>query len=189
MATYGLRSGAPRDSLPPEPVNVAAASGALMMVRRDEFLSAGGFDELLWMYGEEADYVLRTLGRGRVVLHPASAIRHKVGHASGPHQSPVRLYWPSRNRLINAARHLSGPALVRAVVSSAAFDLLTLVQVRRAWALAAVGRGWRDGLRLMPRVRAERTSAERVAAARRLVGLRTAIAEQRRLGRAGVTAR
>jgi GT2 family glycosyltransferase len=188
-ATYGLSSGEPRASAPREPVAVAAASGALMMVRRDEFLSAGGFDELLWMYGEEADFFLRTLERGRVVLHPGSAIRHKVGHASGPHQSPVRLYWPSRNRLINAARHLAGPAFARSLAASAAFDLLTLAQVRRAWAVAAVARGWRDGLRLMPRVRRERTAAQRVAAGRRLVGLRTAIAEQRRLGRAGVSAR
>jgi GT2 family glycosyltransferase len=185
-ATYGVCGGVPRDRAPVAPVDVAAASGALMMVRRDEFLALGGFLEPLWMYGEEADYCLRASDRGRVVLHPASAIRHEVGHASGPHQSEVRLYWPSRNRLLNAARHLPAGACARSVAASAAFDLLTLAQSRRVWALRAVARGWWDGLRLMRSVRADRSPAERSRAARRLVPLRTAVAEQRRLGRLAV---
>jgi N-acetylglucosaminyl-diphospho-decaprenol L-rhamnosyltransferase len=185
-ATYGLRGGVPRDLAPAAPVDVAAASGALMMVRRDEFLALGGFLEPLFMYGEEADYCLRALDRGRVVLHPGSAIRHDVGHASGPHQSEIRLYWPSRNRLINAARHLPAGACARSVAASAAFDLLTLAQIRQAWALRAVVRGWRDGLALMRDARADRSPAERSRAARRLVSLRAAVAEQRRLGRLAV---
>ena len=179
-ATYGRLGGEPRSAAPPSPVDVAAASGALTVVRRDEFL---GFDELLFMYGEEADYCLRALERGRVVVHPGSAIRHEVGHASGPHQSFVRIYWPSRNRLINAARHLPFGHLVGSVLASAAFDALTLAQIRERWALTAVARGWRDGLRLMRRVRGERTPAERTRAARHVVSFRTALAEQRRLGR------
>ena len=186
MATYGRLGGVPRARAPTGPIEVTAASGALMMVRRDDFLALGGFAERLWMYGEEADYCLRALDRGRVVLHPGSALRHELGHASGPHQSPVRLYWPSRNRLINAARHLPPAALARSVLASAAFDLLTLAQIRRRWALGTLARGWRDGLRLMPAVRGDRTPAERARAARRLVPLRTAIAEQRRLGRLAV---
>src|SRR4051812_23006785 len=38
MATYGRREGERRDASPPERAQVPAASGALMMVRRDEFL-------------------------------------------------------------------------------------------------------------------------------------------------------
>lgn len=183
MATYGRQGGEPRSRAPRGPVEVVAASGALTVVRREEFLALGGFDELLFMYGEEADFCLRALERGRIVLHPASAIRHDVGQASGPHQSAVRLYWPSRNRLVNAARHLPAGALARSVAASAAFDALTLAQVRRRWAAAAVARGWRDGLALMRQVRGDRSPAQRTAAARHLVSLRTAVAEQRRLGR------
>jgi GT2 family glycosyltransferase len=185
-ATYGRQGGEPRTQAPRAPQDVSAASGALMMVRRDDFLAIGGFNELLWMYGEEVDYCLRALERGRIVLHPGSAIRHAVGRASGPHQSPVRLYWPSRNRLINAARHLPAATLAKSVALSAGFDLLTLAQVRRSWALASVAHGWRDGLGLMRGVRSERSPAERARAAQRLVPLRAAVAEQRRLGRFGV---
>lgn len=175
-ATYGRLEGLPRAAAPAGPIDVVAASGALTVVRREEFL---GFDELIWMYGEEADYALRL--SGRVVLHPGSAIRHENGHASGPRQSETRLYWPSRNRLILAARHLPPVPLACSVLASAAFDLATLVQVRERWALSAVLRGWRDGLALMASVRGERTPAQRARAARKLVPLRTAMREQRRL--------
>jgi N-acetylglucosaminyl-diphospho-decaprenol L-rhamnosyltransferase len=181
-ATYGRLEGLPRDAAPHGPIDVTAASGALMMVRRADFLALGGFYEPLFMYGEEADYCLRA--RGRVVVHPGAAIRHEIGHAAGPARSLMRLYHPARNRLVNAARHLPPLAMARAVAASAAFDLLTLAQVRRADAVRAVARGWREGLRAMPRERAARAASERRGAARRLVSLREAIAQQRRLGRA-----
>ena len=181
MATYGVLQGRPREEAPRGPVDVTAASGALMMVRRAEFLQLGGFYEPLFMYGEEADYCLKV--PGRVVLNPASAVRHEQGSASGPLRSPFRLYWHSRNRLLNAGRQLPLPAAIRSVLASAAFDLLTLGQTRTRTAAGAVARGWRDGLRAMARERGARTGQERRQAARRLVSLRAAFREQRRLGR------
>ena len=180
-ATYGLEEGMPRTALPEGPVEVSAATGALMMVRRSDFLVLGGFYEPIFMYGEETDYCLRV--DGRIVLHPGSAIRHEHGHAAGPARSATRLYWGSRNRLLNAARHLPGPALAKAVVTSAAFDALTLAQVRRLDAARAVAGGWRDGVRMMAKERRARSAAERRRSARRLGTLREALAQQRQLGR------
>jgi N-acetylglucosaminyl-diphospho-decaprenol L-rhamnosyltransferase len=180
-AAYARQALLPRSAAPAEPVDVAAATGALMMVRRSDFLSLGGFYEPIFMYGEETDYCLRV--PGRIVLHPGSAIRHEHGHAAGPPRSPIRLYWGSRNRLVNAARHLPPAPLVTSVLASAAFDALTLLQQRSAAALRAVVRGWWDGLRAMPRERGARSRQQRKMAARRLVSLPAAIAEQRRLGR------
>jgi GT2 family glycosyltransferase len=181
LATYGRLDGEPRNSLPQAPFDVAAASGALMLVRRDEFLSLGGFYEPLFMYGEEADYCLRV--DGRIVLDPRSAIRHEQGHAAGPLRSTTRLYWPSRNRLLVAARHLPLGGLVKAVASSAAFDLVTLAQAHNGSAAKAIARGWSDGLRGMRAERKARAPRERKEAARRLVSFREALHEQRRLGR------
>ncbi len=180
-ATYGRDEGQPRTALPDRPVDVSAATGALMMVRRAEFLDLGGFYEPIFMYGEETDYCLRV--SGRIVFHPESAIRHEHGHAAGPPRSAIRLYWGSRNRLVNAARHLPAATLAKSVLASAAFDLLTLLQQRNGKAVRAVARGWWDGVRAMPRERGARPAQERRRAARRLVSLRAAIAEQRRLGR------
>lgn len=180
-AVVGRLDMLPRSSAPEEPVDVPAATGALMMVRRQEFLDLGGFYEPFFMYGEEADYCLRV--PGRIVLHPASAMRHEYGHASGPQRSFTRLYWGSRNRLINAARHLPPAALAKSVVASFGFDVLTLAQLRTRVAAGAIARGWLDGVRQMHGERRARTSDERRQATRSLMTMREAIAEQRRLGR------
>jgi N-acetylglucosaminyl-diphospho-decaprenol L-rhamnosyltransferase len=180
-ATYGRLEGLPRSAAGSSPVEVPAVSGGLMMVRRDEFLAVGGFHEAIWMYGEEADYCLRA--PGRVVVEPRSALRHEMGHAAGPRRSATRLYWPSRNRLINAARHLPPAKLIQSVAASAAFDLHTLVQMRSREAARAIGRGWLDGLRAAPRERRARTADERRRAARNVTTFRAALREQRRLRR------
>jgi N-acetylglucosaminyl-diphospho-decaprenol L-rhamnosyltransferase len=180
-AVVGRQDGMPRSAAPTSPVDVPAATGALMMVRREEFLALGGFYEPFFMYGEEADYCLRV--PGRVVLHPASVMRHEYGHASGPQRSVTRLYWGSRNRLINAARHLPPLSLAKSVVASLGFDALTLAQLRSRSAAGAIARGWLDGVRGMRGERSARPADERRRAAGRLMSLGEAIAEQRRLGR------
>jgi N-acetylglucosaminyl-diphospho-decaprenol L-rhamnosyltransferase len=180
-AVVGRLDMLPRSDAPSEPVDVPAATGALMMVRRQEFLDLGGFYEPFFMYGEEADYCLRV--PGRIVLHPGSAMRHEYGHAAGPQRSVTRLYWGSRNRLINAARHLPAGPLVKSVFASLGFDALTLAQLRTRAAAGAIARGWFDGVRLMRRERAARSEEERRRATRRLMSFGEAIAEQRRLGR------
>jgi GT2 family glycosyltransferase len=180
-AVYGRQEGLPRASAPSAAIEVGAASGALMMVRRREFLELGGFYEPLWMYGEEADYALRV--PGRIVFDSRSVIRHRVGRASGPARSKIRLYWGCRNRLVNARRHLAGFPLARSILASAAFDLLTLGQLRSRAAATTLVSAWRDGLRLMRRERLARSPAERKRAASKLVSLREAVAQQRSLGR------
>jgi GT2 family glycosyltransferase len=180
-AVVGRQVGMPRSTAPASPLDVPAATGALMMVRREEFLALDGFYEAFFMYGEEADYCLRV--PGRIVLHPGSAMRHEYGHAAGPERSVTRLYWGSRNRLINAARHLPPASLAKSVVASLGFDVLMLAQLRNRSAARAIGRGWLDGARAMRTERAARSDEERRHAAGQLMSLREAIAEQRRLGR------
>jgi GT2 family glycosyltransferase len=181
LATYGLCEGVPRERIAASPIDVAAVSGALMMVRRGEFLAAGGFYEPIWMYGEEADLAMRM--PGRIVVDPRSAIRHEIGHAAGPPGSVTRVYWPSRNRLINAARHVRGRKLAGAVISSAAFDL-ALIAAQRDWAtVRAVFGGWRDGLRAMPRELQAVRSRDWTGTPRQIVSVRAALVERRRLAR------
>ena len=163
---------------------VVGVSPALLMIRRSDHDRAGGFWEELWMYGDEADYAVRVRRLGRVLVCPGSRMRHLVGAAAGPHQSGLRLYRSSRNRLLGAARHLPAVALARAVVLGAAFDLLQALQQRRREASGAIVRGWIDGLRGMRRARRLGTPAERAQAARLLSPLREALAQQRSLGRA-----
>ena len=178
LATYGLLEGMARSQVRPEPVDVAAVSGALMMVRREEFLRLGGFYEPLFMYGEEADLALRV--PGRIVADPRSAIRHEIGHAAGGRRSTTRVYWPSRNRVVNAARHLPPRRLTVSLAASAAFDAALVAGRRDGLTTGAVLRGWRDGVRMVPgELRARRT--RQPGATWRVSSLRMALAQQLRL--------
>ena len=63
---------------------VAWVSGAFLMVRREEFAAAGGFDEGFFLYKEEEDLCLRLRHRGgRVVYVPAVAATHVGGVVAG----------------------------------------------------------------------------------------------------------
>ncbi len=70
-AVVGRLDMLPRADAPDAPIDVPAATGALMMVRRQEFLDLGGFYEPFFMYGEEADYCLRVPGADRAALRRA----------------------------------------------------------------------------------------------------------------------
>jgi N-acetylglucosaminyl-diphospho-decaprenol L-rhamnosyltransferase len=58
-------------------------SGACLLVRRDAFLAAGGFDERFFMYWEDADLCRRLRGQGHTIRYvPGATAVHKVGQSS-----------------------------------------------------------------------------------------------------------
>ncbi len=181
MATYGLLEGAVRAEIVPTRQKVAAVSGALMMMRREMFIVHGGFNEALWMYGDEIDLCLR-MG-GDTVVDSRSAIRHEMGHAAGPSLSPLRTYWSSRNRLINASRHLPPGPLMKAVVTSLAFDLIAVATTRRRASAGAAIRGWGQGIRLMGHERTSRSTQERAVAAKSVATFRETVHQYRTVRR------
>lgn len=174
----GLRAG--------EHHEVVGLSPAFLMVRHADHLKIGGFWEELWMYGDEPDYAVRVGRLGRSLVCPESRMRHHVGASAGVHQSPLRLYWSSRNRLLNAARHLPAHRFVLAVALSGAFDALQLVQQRRPSAAVAIVRGWLAGLRGVRAARRLSTPAERAHTVSRLATVSQAVAQQVFLGRVSV---
>jgi GT2 family glycosyltransferase len=60
-----------RDPLPAHAIEVGAVSGALMMVRRADFLALGGFDEGYFLHVEDIDICRRAEAAGwRVMFQP-----------------------------------------------------------------------------------------------------------------------
>lgn len=58
-------------------------SGACMLVRRDAFMAAGGFDERFFLYWEDADLCRRLRSRGYHVRYvPGATAVHQVGRSS-----------------------------------------------------------------------------------------------------------
>ena len=72
------------DDLGDEPTAVVDwLSGACMLVRRDAFLAAGGFDERFFLYWEDADLCRRLRSRGYHIRYaPKATAVHQVGRSS-----------------------------------------------------------------------------------------------------------
>jgi GT2 family glycosyltransferase len=63
-------------------------SGAACLVRRELFLSCGGFDEYYFAYYEDVDLSLRMAHRGyRVLVDPKAVVFHHLGATSGGNRS------------------------------------------------------------------------------------------------------
>ena len=82
------------------PEDIAWASGAALMVRRDVFLEAGGLDELFFAHMEEIDLCCRIHGLGyRICVVPESHVYH-LGGASLAQGNPKKTYLNFRNNLL-----------------------------------------------------------------------------------------
>jgi len=69
--------------LPGEGEELPFACGGNMIVRRDSFLAAGGFDERFFAYFEDVDLGWRLWSGGeRVVAAPRAVVRHRSGASS-----------------------------------------------------------------------------------------------------------
>lgn len=82
------------------PRELEAACGAAMIMKREVFLTAGGFDDRFFMYYEDVDlsYRVRALGYS-IRFCPAAVVRH-VHTGSSQEWSPFFMYYVYRNRLL-----------------------------------------------------------------------------------------
>lgn len=88
------------------PEDIAWASGAALMVRRDVYLDAGGLDELFFAHMEEIDLCCRIHNLGyRVCVVPDSRVYH-LGGGSLAHGDPKKTYLNFRNNLILLYKNL-----------------------------------------------------------------------------------
>lgn len=85
----------------------ASVCAAAMIVRKDEFLQLGGFDEDYFMYFEDVDLCWRYWLYGKKVEYvPDSIIYHKFGGSSGAHRhAPLRVFYGTRNALFNIIKN------------------------------------------------------------------------------------
>ncbi len=88
------------------PADIAWASGAALMVRRDVYLEAGGLDELFFAHMEEIDLCCRMHNLGyRVCVVPDSKVYH-LGGASLAQGNPKKTYLNFRNNLLLLHKNL-----------------------------------------------------------------------------------
>jgi GT2 family glycosyltransferase len=148
-----------------EPVDVAVASGACLLLRRALWDELGGFDTEYFAYHEDTELSIRVWRRGlRVVYVPDAVAVHRYEFS----RNEFKYYMIERNRLMFLGTLWSWRALV--LLSPALLGLevgMVALAAKQGWLRAKV-RGWRWLLahaghirRRRRLLRAERTVAER----------------------------
>ncbi len=89
-----------------EPVDSLFACGAAMLVEREAFLEAGGFDESYFAYFEDVDFGWRlwTMGE-RCVVAPAARVRHREHGSESLLPPGRRLALLERNALLSVVKN------------------------------------------------------------------------------------
>lgn len=82
-------------------VDVLAASGGAMMMRRDDFQRLGGFEEMFFAYFEDADLSIRMWLSGKSVRYvPTARVLHDYSFSKGD----LKYFLVDRNRMLFAVR-------------------------------------------------------------------------------------
>lgn len=87
------------------------ASGACMMVRREDYINAGGLDRDFFAHMEEIDLCWRFHLMGKDVIYVPGATVYHLGGGSLPAQNPRKTYLNFRNNLLMLHKNL--PASTR----------------------------------------------------------------------------
>jgi GT2 family glycosyltransferase len=123
-----------------DPVDVAVASGACQVIRRELWTALGGFDAAYFAYHEDTELSMRVwrLGR-RVVYVPDAVAVHRYEFS----RNDLKLYLIERNRLMFLATLWGWRALALLSPALVALELgMVVIAAKQGW-LAAKVRGWR----------------------------------------------
>lgn len=128
-----------------EPREVGFASGCCLLLPAAFFADCGFLDESFFLYYEDAELCLRAAHAGyRIRYEPRSVVRHRVSASTGGEESPLAVYYGTRNRLALLFRHgFPGRAKAFVVVSRLLKILFAPGRPARWQALPGI----RDGLR------------------------------------------
>ena len=153
---------------------VAAASGAAMAVRRDTFLTLGGFLEEMFAYHEDAELSWRAHMRGLEVIVIPDA---DVFHAYEFSRHPIKFELLERNRLLFVMTCYGSRLLGLLAPVLFIYELaIVAVAARQGW-LGAKWRGWSWcwSHRSWLACRRTQIQADRVISDRSLAGLLTPV--------------
>lgn len=79
---------------------IEAACGAAMIMERDVFMRAGGFDDRFFMYYEDVDLSFRVKAMGYTLRYCPDAVVRHIHTGSSVEWSPFFMYYVYRNRLL-----------------------------------------------------------------------------------------
>jgi GT2 family glycosyltransferase len=125
------------------PREVAACSGAALLVRRAEFERLGAYHPSFFLYVDDTDLAWRARLAGRRVRYvPAATVTHDYEIAKGAH----KWFWLERNRLFMVFANYSLPALVLLAPLLAGVEVFVALRAWREGWLPEKARAWRSVL-------------------------------------------
>lgn len=99
-----------------KPCETASAHGAAMMFRREILSLVGYMPEIYFLYYEELDWCTKIRNCGyKIMYQPAANIVHKESQSTGK-ESPLKIFYMTRNRLLFAYRNRRGVVKVAAII-------------------------------------------------------------------------
>lgn len=138
---YGARV----EDAPANPVSIAYASGAAVLLRADALREVGLFDEELFLYHEDLDLGLRLRLAGHdIVLAPKSRVLHRYEFS----RNTGKYYFMERNRYLVLLKHLAPRTLAVLGPALAAAEGYVLIEAARGGWLERKLRADRELLRL-----------------------------------------
>src|SRR3954469_24613447 len=141
------RCGEPVTAIAPEPAEVGFASGAALVVRREAWDAAGGFDERYFMYGEDLDLCLRLrLAGWGIGIEPRAVVEHDYEFAKGAY----KWFYLERNRWWTILATYPSRLLALLAPALVCFELALLPVAWRGGWLGAKLRAQAAVLRLLP---------------------------------------
>lgn len=128
-------------------VEIAWASGAALFLRREAFLSVGGFDERFFCHMEEIDLAWRLIRKGySLMLSPESVVYH-LGGATLSASDSQKTYYNYRNNLLMLAKNLPDRQLKSILRKRRLLDRVASIRLRffgKKNHAQAIRKAWRD---------------------------------------------
>lgn len=149
---------APVETVRGDPHEVPFASGAALVVRREAWERAGGFDPAYFMYAEDLELSLRLrlMGYG-VGIVPAARVEHDYDFEKGDY----KWFLLERNRWRTLVRVYPAPLLALLAPALVAFELALLPVAARGGWLRAKLRAQLAAARALPSLLRERRAVQR----------------------------
>lgn len=111
------------------PFEIGYASGSAMLIRKEVWDLLNGFDEKMFIYGEDIDFSLRTKILGYKVYCYPKAIVYHMGSATAKKVEYTKLvYYDTRNRLRVVIKDYKGVPLVLRLCSFLFLTFLGIVK-------------------------------------------------------------
>jgi GT2 family glycosyltransferase len=154
--TFDLLMGRPAALAPKEPREIWGGCAAALLVRREAFDRAGGFDEEFFVELDDVDFAFRARWLGYTfVLEPRAVVRH-YRSSSAPKHVHRKLGRVRRNGLLTVLKNYPPGQALPLVAYRMQRDVSLLHRYVRRGETRAVLRAWGEAIRLWPLMRERR---------------------------------